>query len=390
MEDIKISLLPLDKIPTCYPDSPVSSVISKVQSSHDGIFVFDKKTNKFLGVVWPYNLLYKQKPFHSTKIKFLIIRPPYITSKTSIYKISEHMLGLKLYSLPIFENEKIIGIITARELMKQILENHYLLSQIVPYLTPSNPLIVPQDSAIKDIYSRMRMENVSRAILVDKQDKLSAVLTRRDIYLSLLSPIGNRQRYKTKSIQSNINKSLMFDEDWIKKLDYQVKSIHTNNILYEDNKKDRSLILERLAKSNIGSIVLIDINLKPTGIISINTFLKALISTKPQPTIPITFTDKKNLISAFRKMEIDDLLNHFTSKINKSYSVNRVDILFDAVRNIKKRVSDYVINLQVMIDSNKLRFNRSKTYYAKTQNHNIRTAVQQAIKKIEHQIMRKE
>lgn len=375
MDTIKSYITSIPSIPIIDPQSFISTVIPKTGGSHYPAYVYDKKT--FLGLVWPYHLIFAKRPKQDVKVKHLIVHPPKITSKTPLYEVCEYMVGMRLYILPVFDaKSKVIGSISATTILKRLLADSLLVKGVEQNIEYIKPLIVDYNWPIKNVYPLMKKNNQSRALLVDSKGKLAGIISRRDIYMTLIEPAKNKQRYKT---GGQGNRFLVFDTDWTDKLDYQVKELASEDVLYDSEKQPLAIYIKQMLNKKSGSIIITDKNMRPRSFISRRSILKALAQLKPENKIPVTFTDKNRIVSAFRKMELDELVEKFIARIQTHLPVTRVELLVDGIKNRSHIISKHTIALHVIMA-------RGKSVVVKTIHKNLRTALQMAITKITHQL----
>lgn len=77
-------------------EDTLGSVLSRVNSSHEAVFIFDKQ-DEFLGLISPYKTLYSSNLPYTTKVSSIVFQPPLITEDMPIYTVAKHMLATKIY-----------------------------------------------------------------------------------------------------------------------------------------------------------------------------------------------------------------------------------------------------------------------------------------------------
>ena len=111
-------------------------------------------------------------------------------------KLKEHNISM----LPVMKKDKLVGIITDRDLKKAsasdatTLEVHellYLISNIkVKDLMAKDPITVPPDYTIGETAELLLEKNISGVPVVGKNGKMAGVITKADIFRALISLTG--------------------------------------------------------------------------------------------------------------------------------------------------------------------------------------------------------
>lgn len=326
---------------TASPDEALTAIIGRVESSHEGLFVFDNE-KRFHGVIWLYHVLYKRRPMRTSQVKQYTVMTPKLVKTSSVYDAVRAMIEFRLYTMPVFDSdEKVIGAVTATNIMRRILDDDENFRLIRTAIKPSKPFIVRKDEKLGRIYGRMRRSGSSRMVAVDETDQLIGLVSRRDIYTAFILPTM-KPRYRSRS---SGERQLLFDRDWPKIFDYKIRQLSTLDVVTADEKEDMRLIFRKMLNRGVHSVVLTDKDNRPQAILSTRSFLKAIAGQELLETMPITIVDEGNALSAFRRIEVEDILKSFSSKLKNRNSVTSLTLTVDTVKNSQNKVSEYEVSL---------------------------------------------
>lgn len=96
--------------------------------------------------------------------------------KEAVKIMDEENIGI----LPIVENEKPIGVITERDILRKIVAKNQNLDIKVSEIMTKNPVTIENDATILDA-TRLMSENNFRHLLVVKNGKLVGIVTAKDV-----------------------------------------------------------------------------------------------------------------------------------------------------------------------------------------------------------------
>ncbi len=127
-----------------------------------------------------------------------------IDAKTSMAEALNLMKENQIKTLPVFDHEALVGVLTDRDLKRasasdattlEIHELLYLLSKIkVKDIMSRNPITVPFDFTVEETAEVLLKNKISGAPVVDESGKVIGVITQSDIFrvLIALTGVGNR------------------------------------------------------------------------------------------------------------------------------------------------------------------------------------------------------
>lgn len=246
------------------PQDPLSKTLSLLSSSHDSAFVFEK--DQFLGVVNPYYCLIKKSYPANTKVSHCLVHPPKVDINYSLKKVANLMINSKIHYLPVFAGERFLGIISARRLLFAIKDNEELKIPISEVLKGKKPLVsIYEDDFISKALSLFKQFRVSKLVVVSKDLKLRGILTYFDLIAYLSTP-KEKQNFGAREG----NKSSFFRK--------YVRNFMKDKVLTLKNNDSLSSAAKMILEKEIGSVVIIDDENHPIGIITTRDLLTVFAS----------------------------------------------------------------------------------------------------------------
>jgi len=212
-------------------------------------------------------------------------------------------------------------------------------------LIVQEPYVVLDTACLKDVYSSMRKDEKSRIVVVSKNDTVVGILTRRDIYTSLLSPAPSDRFGK----QGGKKSTPYFDRDQPKKLDYPVKTFMTVRLNTVRDSEPIPELLDALIHSEYNSVVLTDRNNHPTGIISTRSILLTFLELQPIVKIPVTVVDRKHVLNNLVVNQLEASLKDFVKQVTVRLPLKSAELIIDVVKNSESQVKFYETTLDVTL-----------------------------------------
>ncbi|MEM3374519.1 MAG: CBS domain-containing protein [Candidatus Woesearchaeota archaeon] len=99
-----------------------------------------------------------------------------ITIREAVKIMDENNIGI----LPVVENEKPIGVITERDILRRVVAKNQSLDTKVETIMTKNPVTIEHDATILEA-TRLMSENSFRHLLVLKNGKLVGIVTAKDV-----------------------------------------------------------------------------------------------------------------------------------------------------------------------------------------------------------------
>lgn len=273
MFQLRPLLTSIDVFSRVEPSDPLTKAVSSVESSHEPIFVFDH--NKYIGFTSLTKLIFDQRLPTRAKVAHHLVPVPKLTLKADLFTIVKAMLSTRLYALPIWQDNQVIGVIEAARIFSYFLSQPELFSQLSAQVKFKTPLTVTSHTPAGDIYDLLKHHGYSRLIVTNPDGKVIGLITRRNFRSVLLNPTP-RQRYSSRGGQP-----LSFDPaNPITRRDKTANQIMETHVYCLKLTRIASL-LKDLIESDYNSAVILDQHDNPVGILSNRDILEGIFTLRP-------------------------------------------------------------------------------------------------------------
>jgi len=273
-------LMQTDGIIKAAPEEILSSVLSRLPSSHSAAFIFDKD-QKYLGVVNPYYSVIKSSHPSNIKIEHCLFHAPHIKMQHTTGKIAEMMIQSKIHYLPVFNDQDMFaGMVSARNMLRTF-ESHAVFATRISEMirAKKRPLIVVlEEETIGQALHIFKATKLSKLVVINKEGRLRGVLSYYDLISFLIAP-----RKKERGALNTDKSSLQ-----TKRVKHFLKS-YVLTLSSDNTARD---VLHLILDKKIGSIVIIDANSKPIDILTTRDLLGLLIE---EPTVAKMEMSTQNL-----------------------------------------------------------------------------------------------
>ncbi len=318
---IKNYISSLDSIKRAVSQDTLGSVLSKVNSSHSAVFIYDQK--EFEGLISPYKTLYASNFPYTTKVSSLLFYPPAILANTPIYKVAKYMLATKIYGLPVFGDDGTpIGVIYAKDILTDLIQEPSLHKALADYLRPQSPVTIPVKSLVKDVFHKLKEKGVSRLIVVDAEGDLAGIVSRRDLMRSLTKPTP-KMRFPNEGTvagrQSMAGEKVFRQEEPIRKY-------YTSRVFSISDKTTKEKIISGLLESPHNSVILVNGQNKPTGFLSMRDLLQAVTLLRPEEDVPLNIKKPSKAVSSEEFERAIEYLQQFGKKLKKRMEVEKIEV----------------------------------------------------------------
>lgn len=359
------------------PDTEVGSAFASLQNTHDAMIVKGKK-GEFLGIISPSQSFFNARyPYH-TKAKRCLIKPAKVTKDTPIWETAREMLAKHIYTLPIIEkNGEVQYIITAKQILNCLLQDKTLLSEVSLQAKIQPAVTLPITTTVNEAFEVMRDKNVSRVILIDEAGKAIGISTRADLRDAFSQPTP-RQRYTSKDGNPA---DFTFDDEEIYRIDAPITNFCTTTLFTAPDTLDPLSLLIRLLHAPRTSVVIVDSDKRPVGVLSTKNILEAITNLQPQEEIPLQVL-KPQGIPVKESERVVDVAHTYLHKLHRKHPVMNADLTFKQAKSTAQHILDVEAKLQV-----KLKNGTSFIAHGNERSHQL--AMREAIQELDRQVERK-
>ncbi len=182
-KDTQISSIMVRDIIFCGSDDAISYALQKLKISRRGgmPIVRDKK---LIGVVSEKDFvrLFTAIKFNMSVKDVMTPRPLFISKKFSIIDCLKSMVNAHYRRLPVVENNTLMGIVTAFDIVEHIRKHDYNLKAMNEPLDfiVKDAFTISEEKDISDVVNLMKDKDIG-GLLVVKGKKLEGIITERDI-----------------------------------------------------------------------------------------------------------------------------------------------------------------------------------------------------------------
>ena len=307
------------------PTETLSSVINKIarNKSYDA-FCMQGKTTLSTNIL----TLLNAKNITSMKVEPFLSPVPYISPNDSIQKASNIMTHYRTREVPVVSNKKIIGVVTAKQILKLLAtqDNKWIKANLI---YTQNPITINADESLSSAKRIMIGKKIDH-LPVTNQGKIKQVLTSTHL-LEAIIPKESLGRFSKGSSR-------------VHKLESKIANMGSTRIPQCSPNDDLNKILKSMLKTDT-TCCLVNLWDNLQGIITVKDIL-GLLSTKLETQIPLFIVglpeDQKNINLISKKF--GDTLK----KVQKIYSeIHEARVSIKQQRTGGKKEGKYEVTIMI-------------------------------------------
>jgi len=244
----------------------LSKALAKLPTSHSAAFIFSKDKKK-VGLVNPYHCIIRSSLPGNAKVEACVFHSPKLYITTRLDRIIESFISSKIHYLPVFnQNETFAGVVSARGVLNLLKDAAYFNLPIKSVLKRKfKPLVTIQENdTISTAIHLFKLHRVSKLIVVNKDNKLKGVLSYFDIVNFLLTP-----KHKLRPGDKEGKKGTFYSQ--------KVTTFSKSFVLTLTSEKRMHDALEMVLTKKIGSVIVVDAQKHPIGIITTRDFFNLVL-----------------------------------------------------------------------------------------------------------------
>lgn len=357
-------LLKTEGILTSSPSSTLAQALAKLKSSHDAVFVVDKK-EKLLGVVSPYYVLFHSNFPPTTKVENCFFSPPKLKENTPIWEIARNMMESKVYYLPVIgQNGSWLGIVSVRTLLRRIAQDKdYVRGIQIP--RKAKIITISENANLGKARALLSNKGVSRLPVVSPSGKLVGIITRYDLREALSQPRGS-QRFLSRAGEKR------------KFINKPIKGYFKKSPVTATDNTPLSQIISSMLDRQIGSIIIVNSKWQPVDIISYGDLLKAIVAKgqKLQRNLILNLPEDFS-----QKEKLEAILEALLNKMQTRNRIHRLEANLEMIKNPAGEKKLYRVKLIAY-------HLKLENIVAQGSDHKWNTALRKAIEKIQKQSRR--
>lgn len=261
-----LNILKENNIIKVSPEDHLSKVLSRLSTSHDAAFVFDKE-DKYMGIVSPYFTMIKSSMPANTKVQHCLTHTAKIYLNYPLSKVCQLFIESKIHYLPIFdEKDKFLGIISARRILSYFKDLSIFKVGVEKIIIKrwQGLITVHENDTITQAINLFKSKKISKLIVINHDKKLKGVLSYYDLIKLMISP-----KYSSHHGE-RANEKISF-------YNYRVKNFAKSYILTLSKERHLIEVINLIVNKKIGSVIIVDPDRRPLGIITTRDILRFFI-----------------------------------------------------------------------------------------------------------------
>jgi len=268
LKDIKSTKVKdlLSKPTIIEPTETLSSVINKItrNKAYD-VFYLNGKTTLSTNIL----SLLNAKNITNMKVEPFLSPVPYVSPSDSIQKVSDIMTHYRTREVPVVSQNKIIGVVTAKQIIKLLssIDNKWIKANLI---YTQNPITVTADDSLSTAKRIMTTKKIDHLPVVHS-DKVKQVLTSSHLIETIIPEEGLGRR------SSGVNR--------IHKLESKIGNVGSTRIPQCSPNDDLNQILKSMLKTDT-TCCLVNLWDNLQGIITFKDIL-GLLASKIETKIPL-------------------------------------------------------------------------------------------------------
>ncbi|MBI3620316.1 CBS domain-containing protein [Candidatus Roizmanbacteria bacterium] len=297
-------IIKVDDIIKISPHDTLAAGLSKLTTSHDAAFVFNEE-NKFLGVVNPYYCLIRSSYPGNAKVEHCLFHPPHLKTRHPLPKILQLLIESKIHYLPVFDDkERLVGITSARRILCRYENATIFQTPISEFLKHKNNnlITITEDESVNAAVHLFKKTKTSKLVVLGKDMKLKGILSYYDLIAYLMSPKDGMHRGERMGVKTNF-------------YNLKVKNFYKTYVLTLKAHNVLKDALRLILGKRIGSVVVVDAERHPTGIITTRDLLRVIGRSYQKNTI--------QLISSNLSRRSRQIVGGFFNTLCRSFKNNR-------------------------------------------------------------------
>jgi CBS domain-containing protein len=329
----------------------------------DAIPITDQ--DKYQGMILKQTLL-EPTVTPQTKLHTLLIHPPKLSPTTSLEEIAYAMIQNNIYTLPVLDNDKFLGVVTADDVVKKLTEQS-IGTQPIQTIMCTTPLSVPPEETIGKILHMFRKQHIPYLPVVDHTTVVGTITLSILAKNILHSPINIEGRNNFESEKRQI-------------LDIPVKSIMQEQPLILPPETPIKEVHNKMHQFELPG-VLIGENNHLHGIVTHKELLAPYAGFEKEETIAIQFHHRNVNVQGFDKVQAAEFLRaEFLKNYEKFLESGYLHVSLEQHKETKQGLFRVVCEMRLS--------GKPGMFYATQEGYGPHQAMRNAFLAIEHQIKR--
>ena len=311
MENIKAKEILSEDFEKINYDSTVNDAIKKFKK-RKVLYVF--KGKEFKGVLLERKII-RPKLDPKAKIKKFIYPVPKISLDTNLVKIAKLMIENNIKNLPVFDREKMVGIVDQDMILKKVIEKEIGEKRVSEVMTRDLRTTNENDMLAK-VINIFHDYDISHLPVVDSSGKLVGIVKMFDILREIIAPL--------ESIEAGT-----YIGEKKSRLNIPVRKIMSTTVETIDSKARIKEAIERMLSNRVTYVVVTEDG-KPAGIVTGKDLLEQITVPKEGKGFYITFSGIETIF------EREEMLKELEAVLQKYANILKSGDVFVYFKKLKE------------------------------------------------------
>lgn len=177
----------------------VSKLVGKLSAGVENVLVFSE--NKYVGMASKRSLARKTANLQNVKVSAVVEKCPELSPNEPLLSIVEAMYFSGARLLPVVDNGKVLGTVSAAAVVGQINQFAEIKNLPAKAVSTKNFILLNEKDSLSKALTLMREKNVKKIPLIDSSGNLSGIARFEDIMTAYLHGASSRKSQFKKGVQ---------------------------------------------------------------------------------------------------------------------------------------------------------------------------------------------
>ncbi|TRO44209.1 CBS domain-containing protein [Candidatus Bathyarchaeota archaeon] len=346
-------------------DDLLSACLSILNEESTPVLVVLDNKGKYAGVIAHRWIVRSRYNPATTKVESLMRSAPSVSPEDSLSKVARLMITSGISQLPVFNEEKLVGIVTDDAIIQGAVVGKWGNNKVEELMT-KKPFLIEENESVGAVLSLFREHNISHVPIV-KDGALVGIVSTKDIITGIFQP---RHRQKVGDTSG----------EKVPVLSISAKGIMTKpviTVLPENTLKDA---VKNMQKYSISSLVIVTKG-RPTGILTKRDLLEPLAEMEtPKQQIKIEFSVKGVGIDSIQRSYIMGDFEVFSKKYQKILESGTLFVYMKTHGTNYK--GEQLIHCRLQFRT------RKGSFFSSGEGYGVEATFQTALSRLERQLLR--
>ena len=346
-------------------DDLLSASLSVLKEESTPVLVVLDNKGKYAGVIAHRWIVRSRYNPETTKVESLMRSAPSVSPEDSLSKVAKLMITSGISQLPVFSEEKLVGIVTDDAIIQGAVLVKWGNNKVEELMT-KKPFLIEENESVGAILSLFREHNISHVPIV-KDGTLVGIVSTKDIIKGIFQPRHSQKVGDTTGEKVPV-------------LSISAKGIMTKpviTVLPENTLKDA---VKNMQKYSISSLVIVTKG-RPTGILTKRDLLEPLAEMEtPKQQIKIEFSVKGVGIDSIQRSYIMGDFEVFSKKYQKILESGTLFVYMKTHGTNYK--GEQLIHCRLQFRT------RKGSFFSSGEGYGVEATFQTALSRLERQLLR--